>query len=63
MSKEVFVKIIAETTTTIVLEDNESIDDALNRNVDIYLHGRGENGHVNKTDLGGDITSIEVIDL
>lgn len=58
--KEVQIKIIATVTTKIMLNEGETIEDLKNRNVDIYLHGAGENGHTNKVDLGGAVMLIEI---
>lgn len=61
MSKRIVeILITATVKTTVELEDGETLDDLRGRNVDIYLHGAGKNGHITKTDLGGDAT-IEVI--
>jgi len=43
-------------TATVKLEDGETLEDLTERYGDIYLHGAGENGYEDKTDLGGDIT-------
>lgn len=59
--KLVKIKIVATVETTILLGEGETVEDFKHRNVDIYLHGAGDNGHINKVDLGGDAT-IEVIE-
>lgn len=54
MSNTVEIIILAKVRAKIQLEDGETIEDVKKRNVDIYLHGQGENGHMTKVDLGGD---------
>jgi len=49
------VKIKAEVTAWIYAD---SIEEIRKRNVDIYLHGAGENGHLEKEDLGADRIEI-----
>lgn len=62
--KTVRIKITAIVETTVTLNEGETIENLKQRNVDIYLHGEGENGHRNKVDLGSDFggVRIEVID-
>ena len=52
---DITVKVKAE----IKLGDNETVAQFKERFADVYLHGAGENGHMEKVDLGGD-TTIEV---
>ncbi len=56
--REVPVRIHARVSATISLEDGETLQDVKARHVDIYLHGAGEQGHVNKQDLGADTYQI-----
>jgi len=56
--REVPVRIHASVSATISLEDGETLQDVKARHVDIYLHGAGEQGHVNKQDLGADTYQI-----
>lgn len=53
-SKNVAITIHASVSTSITLENSEALEDAKARFVDIYLHGAGESGHADKTDLGAD---------
>lgn len=53
---DVEVRITATVTTTVTLDVGETLDDVAKRDVDIYLHGGGSDGHLNKEDLGGDST-------
>ena len=55
--KTVKIRITATVETYVTIEDHEDIT---LRNADIYLHDEGEDGHLNKFDLGGDV-KIEVI--
>lgn len=58
--QQVKIRITATVETTVDLFGGETIEDLKLRNVDIYLHGAGEDGHTNKEDLGGNAT-IEII--
>ena len=60
MSTRVKIIIVTKVITEVQLEDGETLQDLKNRKVDIYLHGQGEDGHINKVDLGGDAT-IEIL--
>lgn len=60
MNRKVKISIVATVTAEIELQEGETIEGLKNRYVDIYLHDAGENGHHNKTDLGGNAV-IEVI--
>lgn len=53
---KVKIKIIATVETTVTLAEGETIEDFKKREVDIYLHGAGENAWLNKVDLGGSAT-------
>ena len=53
---KVKVKIIAEVTTEIEVEDLSQLDDTV---VDIYTHF---GSHVDKIDLGADSWKVEVLD-
>jgi len=55
---DIKVTVIAQTTVT--LKEGESALDVTNRLADIYLHGAGEHGYCDKTDIGGD-TEIEIL--
>jgi len=59
--KTVKIRITAVVETTITLKEGETVDSLKQRNVDIYLHEEGKNGHQNKVDLGGNAV-IEVIE-
>ena len=50
------IKIIASVETTVELAEGETIEEFKKRNVDIYLHGAGEKGWLDKEDLGGTST-------
>lgn len=50
------VEITVMVRDTIMIEDGETLEEFKNRTVDIYLHGSGENGHLDKVDLGGNST-------
>jgi hypothetical protein len=54
------VKITAEVTTDVRLEKGETIEEFKQRAVDIYLHGAGKEGHLDKEDLGGNY-KIEIL--
>jgi len=53
-------KITMDVEGSTTLEDGESAEEFLERCGDIYLHGRGDNGHGDKEDLGGN-TNIKYI--
>jgi len=55
---EVLIKI--EVVKTVKLEEGETIEQYLERGVDIYLHSAGEEGYEDKEDLGGNY-SIDII--
>jgi hypothetical protein len=55
---KVNVKMLIEVTTTI---DSKELDTFADRVVDVYLHGEGENGHLNKHDIGGTMIKFEVL--
>jgi hypothetical protein len=59
--KQVRIKITATVIATVNLEEDETLAQFKERNVDIYLHGAGEEGHVTKVDLGGEAT-IEILE-
>lgn len=48
------VRIHASVSTMVNLDGGESPSDLKNRAVDIFLHGAGEQGHINKEDMGAD---------
>jgi hypothetical protein len=53
--------ITVKATARIRLADGETVDDFKNRRfADIYLHGYGEDGHINKIDLGGNVVSMHI---
>jgi len=58
---EIRVEISATVTTTVVLGKGETVEDVLNRDVDIYLHGRGNEGCYNKLDLGVNSLDIKIL--
>jgi hypothetical protein len=60
--KQVEIEITAKVKTSVTVYDNESLDDLQNRDVDIYLHGAGEHGYMNKKDLGANEWKITVVD-
>ena len=57
---EVEIEVTVTARTTIQLEDKEDVMSLVNREADVYLHGEGEYGYINKMDLGGD-TKIAVL--
>ena len=57
--KKIKVKITATVTTTIEIQEGEDLNQRI---VDIYLHDQGDNGHLNKVDLGSDSTQIEILE-
>lgn len=59
-SKIIKVRITAEVEAEVQLEHGETFEDFKERPVDIYLHGHGENGYLDKTDLGG-FSKIELV--
>ena len=59
--KKVKVKIKAEVTTTVELQEGETVDTVKDRFVDIYLHSAGEEGYSDKEDLGASFHEIEVL--
>jgi len=59
---KVKIKITATVTATVELDKNETIENIKERYVDIYLHGYGEKGHIDKIDLGSDSVNIEILD-
>lgn len=58
---QVKIKITVVAETTVTLEEGETVEQLKERYADIYLHGAGNDGHINKVDLGGEST-IEVIE-
>lgn len=54
------ILIRAEVTAWVTHDEN---NDITGRDVDIYLHGAGEGGYLNKSDLGTDKVEIDVIDV
>jgi soluble P-type ATPase len=60
MSVYVDVTITAKVSARVKLEKGETIEQLKERYVDIYLHSAGENGHVEKQDLGAESWDIEV---
>lgn len=58
---KVNIRITATVETTVELAEGETVEQLKERGVDIYLHGAGEKGWIDKTDLGGNYT-IDVID-
>lgn len=61
MNKKIKIKITATVEAIVEMEEGETVEDFKYRNVDIYLHGAGNLGHINKTDLGGNAT-IEILE-
>lgn len=61
--KQVKITIIAQVTTTVILNEGETIEQLKNRDVDIYLHDGGEFGFREKMDLGADSSTIIVHDI
>ena len=59
--KEVRVKITAEAIATVKLGENETVNDLNKRLVDIYLQDADTDDMINKEDLGGCITNVELI--
>ena len=57
--KTVKVKIVTEVTTWVEIDDDENVQD---RFVDIYVHGRGEDGHICKEDHGAEKWTIIELD-
>jgi hypothetical protein len=62
MLKKVEVEIIAKVRTTLDIHDDESLDDLQSRDVDIYIHGAGPDGYMNKQDVGANEWEIKVVD-
>jgi hypothetical protein len=58
--KTVDVDITVRAKARIRLAEGETMADFKERNADIYLHGAGEEGYIEKTDLGGDIIEMNV---
>jgi len=56
--REVSVCIHASVSSTVKLEERETLQDLKNRHVDICLHGAGALGHKDKEDLGADDCGI-----
>lgn len=54
----VFIEI---TVKARVMGKLSSIDSLKERAADIYLHAEGEDGHMNKADIGGWITDVSPI--
>ncbi len=59
---KVKIRIKMEVTATVELAEGETVEQLKERYADIYLHGAGENGHINKVDLGGS-AEIQVIEV
>lgn len=59
--KKVKIRVTAIVETYIFIEDGDDESELLNRDVDIYLHGKGIDGHWEKTDLGSNESKIEII--
>jgi len=59
---KVKVKITATVETTVLLAEGETKEQLIKRDVDIYLHGAGEDGHFNKEDLGCNTSEIEILE-
>lgn len=60
--REVNVLITAKVKTTVTLAEGETINNVKDRFVDIYLHGAGEHGCINKEDLGADSIVIDILE-
>ena len=60
--KSIVIEITATTLARVELGDGETVDDLCSRHVDIYLHGAGETGSMNKVDLGADQVRITPVD-
>lgn len=52
------INIFASVSTSVELEEGETVEALKERYVDIYLHAAGERGYENKTDLGAQHTVI-----
>ena len=53
------VKKLVEIKASVIVEiDSWENEDVSKRIVDIYLHDSGENGHMNKRDVGSDSSSV-----
>lgn len=59
--KKVKIKVTAIVETYVFIEDGDDESELLNRDVDIYLHGKGIHGHWTKTDLGSNESKVEII--
>ena len=59
--KKVRIKVTATVETYVFIEDGDDESMLLQRNVDIYLHGKGVHGHWTKTDLGSNESKVEII--
>jgi hypothetical protein len=57
---KVNVEIYTKATTTVVLGDGETLNDISRRDVDVYLHGSGAQGHMDKDDIGSYSTVFKV---
>lgn len=49
-------EITVQTSTRIRLADGETVAQFKQRFADVYLHGAGDDGHIEKIDLGGMVT-------
>lgn len=60
--KTVRIRITATVETTVKLAENETIEQFKTRNVDVYLHALGDEGYMNKVDLGANSWDISIVE-
>jgi hypothetical protein len=56
--EKIHIEIYAKATTSVDLVGGESISDLESRHVDVYYHGAGSQGYMDKEDLGSDMTVV-----
>ena len=55
MTISLLADITVRVVTRITLPEGETVEQFKRRFADIYLHGAGKDGHLNKVDLGGGV--------
>lgn len=53
------IMITTSVVTEVELNEGETFEQFKTRDVDIYLHGAGEQGYLHKVDLGSSVTTME----